>query len=118
MLQVNGTAVSLPYSDAPHGGITVSVQLPYVVFSADNGLVVKFDGQFSVFVFVPQSYSGLMCGVCGNFNGNPLDDYTTASGHDATHDPNPGAAVGDSFIIPDADQPNTTYVTGRKMPRF
>jgi len=105
---VNGAVVALPYSDAPAGGITVTVESPYVVFRADNGLVVKFDGQFSVFVFVPQSYGHLMCGVCGNFNGNSLDDYTTASGTDASHDPNPGKSVGDSYIVPDVEQPDNT----------
>ncbi|CAH2318265.1 c-binding -like [Pelobates cultripes] len=37
------------------------------------GLKVTFDWQSEVTVTLPQSYSGAVCGLCGNFNGKPND---------------------------------------------
>ena len=39
----------------------------------DFGLSVRFKG-FSVTVSVPSDYQNIMCGICGNYNGNPSDD--------------------------------------------
>lgn len=33
-----------------------------------------------VYIVVPADYSGIMCGICGNFNGHPEDDFLTPSG--------------------------------------
>uniref|UniRef100_A0A665WKG4 Si:ch211-39f2.3 n=1 Tax=Echeneis naucrates TaxID=173247 RepID=A0A665WKG4_ECHNA len=47
---------------------------------ADFGLRVMYDGSSVVSISVPSHYRGLTCGLCGNFNGNQSDDFTTPSG--------------------------------------
>ncbi|NXI97882.1 FCGBP protein, partial [Psophia crepitans] len=40
----------------------------------DFNLTVSFDGQSHLAVTVPSTYTGALCGLCGNFDGDPHDD--------------------------------------------
>ncbi|XP_078002469.1 zonadhesin-like [Phascolarctos cinereus] len=51
------------------------------------GLSVSFDESHSLWVSVPETYAGFLCGLGGNFNGNPKDDLRSPDG----------------TLIPDAD---------------
>ncbi|KAK7495635.1 hypothetical protein BaRGS_00013082 [Batillaria attramentaria] len=42
----------------------------------DFGLEVFADGQDQLEVMVPDNLQGSMCGLCGNYNGDPEDDWT------------------------------------------
>ncbi|KAK7919615.1 hypothetical protein WMY93_010899 [Mugilogobius chulae] len=56
-----------------------------MIVATEFGLLVSYDGQSStVSVQVPSNYSGQTCGLCGNFNGNPNDDFQTPSGQNVT----------------------------------
>ena len=44
------------------------------------GVSVLWDGDSFLQVKVPPSYKGKMCGLCGNYNGNKTDDFTTRRG--------------------------------------
>ncbi|XP_026150193.1 uncharacterized protein LOC113122824 [Mastacembelus armatus] len=54
-----------------------------VVIEADFGLNVRYDYNNFLVVTLSDSYAGKTCGLCGNFNGNPKDDFTTPSGTQA-----------------------------------
>ncbi|KAG2468426.1 FCGBP protein, partial [Polypterus senegalus] len=78
LLQVNGVQVSPPV----HFGdwLTVRLSGTFVVVTTDFGLWVRFDGNHHADVSVPSFYSGHLCGLCGNYNGNPGDDNLKPDG--------------------------------------
>ncbi|XP_010737445.2 IgGFc-binding protein [Larimichthys crocea] len=67
-----------------------------VVIETDFGLTVRYDWEHSLVVTLSGSYAGKTCGLCGNFNGNPKDDFTTPSGTQA----NGAVAFGSSWKVP------------------
>ncbi|XP_051901332.1 alpha-tectorin-like [Pristis pectinata] len=83
-VQVNGTAVSLPTSVATVANIS-QVGGDVLVVTM-NQVEVRFDGQGSLFVKVGSLYANSLCGMCGNFNGDPTDDKVTPSGWTARND--------------------------------
>lgn len=54
-----------------------------VVIETDFGLTVRYDWDHKLVVTLSDSYAGKTCGLCGNFNGNPSDDFATPSGTQA-----------------------------------
>lgn len=50
------------------------------VIETDFGLSVRYDWDNSLVVSISDTYRGITCGLCGNFNGNPNDDFITSSG--------------------------------------
>ncbi|KAM9724184.1 IgGFc-binding protein isoform 1-T1 [Menidia menidia] len=67
-----------------------------VVIETDFGLTVRYDWDHNLVVTLCKSYSGQTCGFCGNFNGNPSDDFTTPSGAQASG----AVAFGSSWKVP------------------
>ncbi|KAJ4930907.1 hypothetical protein JOQ06_025210, partial [Pogonophryne albipinna] len=67
-----------------------------LVIETDFGLTVRYDWEHNLGVTLSSSYAGKTCGLCGNFNDNPNDDFTTPSGTQA------GGAVafGSSWKVP------------------
>ncbi|XP_032374142.1 IgGFc-binding protein isoform X1 [Etheostoma spectabile] len=67
-----------------------------VVIETDFGLTVRYDWEHYLVVTLSGNYAGKTCGLCGNFNDNPNDDFTTPSGTQA------GGAVafGSSWKVP------------------
>lgn len=55
-----------------------------VVMETDFGLIVNYDWEHSLTVTLPARFAGKTCGLCGNFNGNPGDDFATPSGLQAS----------------------------------
>ena len=53
---------------------------PHVILSA-IGVRVSWDGLYHAEVTVSTSWSGRLCGLCGNYNSNPNDDFQTPNGH-------------------------------------
>lgn len=43
-----------------------------------------WDKQNSLQVYIPRSFKNKVCGLCGNFNGNPKDDFFSKRGFKAT----------------------------------
>ncbi|XP_078681185.1 IgGFc-binding protein-like [Branchiostoma floridae x Branchiostoma belcheri] len=91
----------------PHPEVRVRLSGTFVTIETDFGLKVSFDGWHHVEVIVPETYSGATCGICGNYNGIPADDYLTPDGTlagDVT-------TFGDSWWVPregDSDRCNST----------
>ncbi|XP_076013062.1 zonadhesin, like [Genypterus blacodes] len=71
-VQVNGSAILPPISLL--NGIRVYMSGKFVALETNFGLQVRFDGTHHADVRLPNSYQGQLCGMCGNFNGNPKDD--------------------------------------------
>ena len=53
---------------------------PHVILT-ELGVRVSWDGLYRVEVTVSTSWRGRLCGLCGNYNGDPDDDWTTPNGY-------------------------------------
>ncbi|XP_013358358.1 PREDICTED: mucin-5B [Chinchilla lanigera] len=51
----------------------------FLVIETRSGMAVSWDRKTSVFLRLPQSYKGRVCGLCGNFDDNAINDLTTRS---------------------------------------
>ncbi|KAI7812202.1 putative mucin-2 [Triplophysa rosa] len=49
----------------------------YLVIDAENGLTVLWDRITTIRIILQPRHMGNVCGLCGNFNGNGKDDFTT-----------------------------------------
>ncbi|KAG5855800.1 hypothetical protein ANANG_G00000440 [Anguilla anguilla] len=54
-----------------------------VVIETEFGLTVQYDWESYIVVTLSGAFAGKVCGMCGNFNGNPNDDFATPSGSQA-----------------------------------
>ncbi|XP_029432759.1 IgGFc-binding protein-like [Rhinatrema bivittatum] len=70
---VNGSVFNLPFS-LLNGQIRVHMEGWDAVVKVVFGMTVTFDWISRIAVSLPNSYSGAVCGLCGNFNGNKQDD--------------------------------------------
>ena len=52
---------------------------PHVILT-ELGVRVSWDGLYRVEVTVSTSWRGRLCGLCGNYNGDPDDDFMTPDG--------------------------------------
>jgi len=59
---------------------------PHVILT-ELGVRVSWDGLYRVEVSVSTSWRGRLCGLCGNYNGDPDDDFMT-SNNTLVHSPN------------------------------
>ncbi|XP_035379605.1 mucin-2 [Electrophorus electricus] len=49
----------------------------YLVIESDAGLAVLWDRKTTVRIILQPQHMGEVCGLCGNYNGNGKDDFTT-----------------------------------------
>ncbi|XP_075764385.1 IgGFc-binding protein-like [Pelodiscus sinensis] len=84
-VQVNGSLVNLPLVLAS-GKVYAYFSGSSSVVQTDFGLSVSYDWFDSVSVSVSEAYSGFLCGLGGDFNGNWSDDFRTPNGS-VVHDP-------------------------------
>ncbi|XP_043953834.1 zonadhesin, like [Gambusia affinis] len=94
-VQVNGTLVVPPITSI--SGVQIYLSGKFVVLETSFGLRVRFDGNHHADVSVPTSYNGLLCGMCGNFNGEPKDDNLKPDNTAASNTND----LGDSWQVPD-----------------
>ncbi|XP_069461015.1 alpha-tectorin-like isoform X2 [Ambystoma mexicanum] len=78
-VQVNGTVSHLPLS-LYSGKLLIYRNGPAAVVQAAFGISVSFDWHEHLVVNISGAYSGAVCGLCGDFNGDPTDDYRDPSG--------------------------------------
>lgn len=62
------------------GQIRIYQSGSYVVIETDFSLKVYYDWNSNLKVYISSSFFGSVCGLCGNYNGNPSDDLTTPGG--------------------------------------
>ncbi|KAM6949505.1 IgGFc-binding protein-like [Aplochiton taeniatus] len=106
-VQVNGTLVTPPVT-LP-SGVKIYLSGKFVVLETAFGLRVRFDGNHHADVTLPSSYNGLLCGMCGNFNGKPADDNLKPDGKPAGNT----NELGESWQVPD-DRPDCTNGGGQE----
>ncbi|XP_078271729.1 mucin-2-like [Rhinoraja longicauda] len=65
------SGIQVPYK-VRHLGI-------YLVLEASNGMILFWDKKTSLTIKLSHSHKGTMCGLCGNYDGNVHNDFTTRS---------------------------------------
>ncbi|XP_077171595.1 zonadhesin, partial [Paroedura picta] len=93
---VDGQQVHLPVAVAG-GQVSVHLSGIYVLLQTRFGLRVRFDGNHYAEVSAPYFYMGHLCGLCGNYNGEMLDDNLMPNGTSAGSDAN---RLGESWQVP------------------
>ncbi|XP_017282542.1 zonadhesin, like [Kryptolebias marmoratus] len=106
-VQVSGTAVIPPVTFI--SGTKIYLSGKFVVLETPFGLRVRFDGNHHADVTLPTSYSGLLCGMCGNFNENPKDDNLKPDNTAASN----SNELGDSWEVADP-RPDCTNGGGQE----
>ena len=69
--------VSLPHVV---NSVVIEKVSQYVITYGYNGISVLWDGTDVVYVHVSANQRNTTCGLCGNYNGFPVDDVTTYGG--------------------------------------
>ena len=46
-----------------------------LALTTDFGLYVMFDGENRFKITIPESYSQKLCGLCGDYDGDPNNDF-------------------------------------------
>lgn len=76
--------MNLPLS-LDNGRVQVTQQGKNIIVQTDFGLKVLYNAVYYVEVIVPSSYQQKMCGLCGNNNNNPGDDFKLPNGKITTN---------------------------------
>ncbi|KAF1668991.1 Zonadhesin, partial [Aptenodytes patagonicus] len=101
-VNVNGSRMNLPVFIEKK--ISIQSSGGYVLLVTDFGLWVRYDGNHYAEVSVPSNYRGLLCGLCGNYNGDPNDDNIKPNGDIASG----STDLGQSWLVPE----NNTICSG------
>lgn len=80
LFQVDGLLSYLPL-DFHNGQLTVHHSGNTVVLETDFGLRLHYAWDSEVYLQLPSSYYGTVCGLCGNFNGNSADELSDPAGN-------------------------------------
>ncbi|XP_015271238.1 PREDICTED: mucin-5AC-like, partial [Gekko japonicus] len=51
----------------------------YLVIETINGMILLWDKKTSIFIKMSPDFKGQVCGLCGNYDGNGMNDFTTRS---------------------------------------
>ncbi|XP_059753041.1 zonadhesin [Balaenoptera ricei] len=108
---LDGRRVALPVWPA-QGRVNVRSSGSFILLYTDFGLQVRYDGNHLVEVTVPSSYAGRLCGMCGNFNNNSLDDNLQPDKRPAVSSVHLGA----SWKLNELSEPGC-FAAGGKPPR-
>lgn len=79
--QVNGTPVSMPFVT----GLTtrLSASEGFIDIDSPQDIRVRYNRFNTLSVSMGARFQDKLCGLCGNFNGDPEDDYITSTGRAA-----------------------------------
>ncbi|XP_076461744.1 uncharacterized protein LOC143294198 [Babylonia areolata] len=73
----DGTSLSVPTS---RSGTVFQQVGRYLTVQTPLGFLVKWDGHESIFFRAMSTLKGKLCGLCGNYDGNKDNDFTTEGG--------------------------------------
>ncbi|KAK9536794.1 hypothetical protein VZT92_006555 [Zoarces viviparus] len=80
-VKVNGTPVSVPFLT---GLMTrLSTSEGFIVIDTPQDIQVRYNHFNTLSITMGQRLQNKVCGLCGNFNGDPSDDYITSRGKPA-----------------------------------
>uniref|UniRef100_K7GA57 Mucin-5B-like n=1 Tax=Pelodiscus sinensis TaxID=13735 RepID=K7GA57_PELSI len=51
----------------------------YLVIETNNGLILMWDKKTNIFIKLSPDFKSQICGLCGNYDGNAINDFTTRS---------------------------------------
>ncbi|KAF6128234.1 zonadhesin [Phyllostomus discolor] len=108
---LNGRQVALPVWPA-RGRLSIRLSGSFILLYTDFGLQVRYDGHHLVKVTVPSTYAGRLCGLCGNYNNNSLDDNLKPDEKPATN----SIQLGVSWKSKEYSEPGC-FFEGVKPPR-
>ncbi|KAF7994405.1 hypothetical protein HCN44_003877 [Aphidius gifuensis] len=77
-IKINGSRVSIPYS-IPNL-LDINKTDDSVLVTTHLGIKILWDGISFIEVTAPTAYRGRLCGLCGNFNLQTKDDFTSRRG--------------------------------------
>ncbi len=75
-VEVDGQRVNLPYTSEDFSMIPLGRRMG--LFTSFN-MTLIWDGRAFIDITLPLHYGGTTCGLCGNFNENPEDDFAEVS---------------------------------------
>uniref|UniRef100_H3AZ76 VWFD domain-containing protein n=1 Tax=Latimeria chalumnae TaxID=7897 RepID=H3AZ76_LATCH len=78
-IMVNNILVNLPYY-LHDNKLRIFRSGTHAIIQTNFGLQVAFNWKSRIAVKIPSTYAGAVCGLCGNFNGDPKDDLTMKDG--------------------------------------
>nr|XP_032628551.1 IgGFc-binding protein-like [Chelonoidis abingdonii] len=96
---VNNTRAHLPVS-LNNGALRLYQSGTSLILRTDFNIRVYYDRNNHLRVTVPNDFSDSLCGLWGNYNGDPSDDFRTPDGDLAPS----VAALGKSWTVEDEDQ--------------
>ncbi|XP_064466328.1 BMP-binding endothelial regulator protein-like [Ornithodoros turicata] len=92
-VRINKKRVKLPYVKL--GILNIVQEGNNIVVRINKGIKVLWNGDNYVEVSVPPSYKNKLCGLCGNYNDRPDDDFMSLNGTQIS-EPN---AFGNSWLV-------------------
>uniref|UniRef100_A0A672JWE9 VWFD domain-containing protein n=1 Tax=Sinocyclocheilus grahami TaxID=75366 RepID=A0A672JWE9_SINGR len=83
LVSVNGVLANLPYSSNSLNGSLVQAYKDgsYIIIETSFGLRVSYGLFYYVTVTIPGNYRNKTCGLCGNFDGVPSNDFSLPDGN-------------------------------------
>lgn len=93
-VKIDGKKVTLPY--LKFGALSVMKDGYRVILRTNEGIKLLWDGVSFLEMTVPAKFRDRMCGLCGNFNGDPADDFFGRTGHIMFKD---GQHFGDAWRV-------------------
>ena len=99
--QVNNVEVDLNYYITDNGNVLVKIYYHKnrVRIDTDFGLVIQYDGDFVQRVSVPGEAADNVQGLCGNFNGDKLDEKILPDSTDLTNDPQSDSKLAEYYQV-------------------
>ncbi|CAN8217949.1 unnamed protein product [Coccothraustes coccothraustes] len=94
-VKVDGVLLNLPFTH--NHQLQVSLRGVHGFITTEMGVTVTFNWYSYARVIIPNTYAGAVCGLCGNANGDPHDDFVTRDGHHADNETH----LGDSWKVSD-----------------
>lgn len=81
-LQIDNQPSRLPIS-LEEGKLRVYQSGTHATVELDFGLIVNYDWDCQLTLSLPVKFQDKMCGLCGNYNGDPHDDFLMPDGQQA-----------------------------------
>ncbi|RDD42651.1 Fibrillin-1 [Trichoplax sp. H2] len=75
---LDGQKINVPAN--PNQNVSINLIGGRVVVKTVHGLVVIWNGNHQLLINLPATYQNKVCGICGNYNGNPKDDFLMKGG--------------------------------------
>ncbi|XP_029656725.1 BMP-binding endothelial regulator protein-like [Octopus sinensis] len=80
IVKVNRRRIKLPFRSVTAPTMWIRQEGHSVVMNAPNGMQVVWDGDSFLEITVPSMFKKKLCGLCGNYNGDPTDDLIGKKG--------------------------------------